>query len=309
MCQGPSTQIAHALIAPFIVALSSQEGSQRSSTTLQECFRCHLGFFSHRFTDEELTAIYSQYRQTGYMETRRHWEPWYRRTVNDAFSEESHALRTRIKFMEELIDSANKSDFRLTVDLGGDGGQFFTRHSSGRRIVVDVSGKEVAPGIEQFQSLEAVQGNPDLVLICHVLEHLNDPTAMLQIVQQCLADDGFLYVEVPLDYPRVRPWHLRSAYRRYVAFVSSFRWLLIGLDFYSGVARQFGFRVPRFGLIKQSEHINYFDESSLQMCLELNGFEIVEMRSDRRASVGGLRLGKLGVLARLCRQTPNKSRE
>jgi hypothetical protein len=58
-----------------------------------------------------------------------------------------------------------------------------------------------------------------------------------------------------------------------------------------------GWKVPRLGIVKQSEHINFFTSSSLRALLESCGFEVTAERQDPDARVGAFRLGRLGMAA------------
>jgi SAM-dependent methyltransferase len=283
------------VVAPFITELAASPA--KSAVTLQHCDSCQLSFFSHRYSDAELKAIYGGYRAPAYVKIRQRWEPWYRAAVNDAYRAGSGEVDVRRAFMQTLIARGGQRLFRMAVDFGGDEGQFFPDSATRRKVVVDVSGQPLREGIESCEDLKSLQGTPDLVMICHVLEHLNDPVALLREVHQVLDAGGVLYVEVPLDMPRLHPWHSRDAYRRYLAVISRTRWLLLLADFVAGVSRQRGLRIPRLGLVKQSEHINYFTESSLHALLAKAGFRVRDCGAEPNASFGGLRLGKLGMVA------------
>jgi ubiquinone/menaquinone biosynthesis C-methylase UbiE len=199
--------------------------------------------------------------------------------------------------MKLVLDSYVPFVSNLTVDFGGDLGQFFPPQSIGERVVVDVSSRELPSGIGRAESIETIDGIPDLVLICHVLEHLNDPLQVLKAISGVQAPGGLLYVEVPLDRPQPKPHHSTSKYFRYLSKITRHRRLLIACDFISGVSRQYGRRIPRFGFIKQSEHINYFSRESLEKLLQLSGYNIQASESDPQATIGGLRMGRLGILA------------
>mgnify|MGYP006435656925 CR=1 FL=1 len=51
------------------------------------------------------------------------------------------------------------------------------------------------------QSLESAEGRFDVILLCHVLEHLKDPAAVLEMIHAHLAPGGVLIIEVPNDRP------------------------------------------------------------------------------------------------------------
>ena len=105
-------------------------------------------------------------------------------------------------------------------------------------------------------------------------------------------------MEVPLDLFRVSQFHATTRYQAYLRRLVRRRLPFVALDFLTGLSRQFRSSVPRLGVIKQSEHINYFSERSLLAALTATGFGVVAQRSDKNAKVGGLRMGCHGVAAR-----------
>ena len=50
-------------------------------------------------------------------------------------------------------------------------------------------------------------------------------------------------------------------------------------------------------MIKESEHINYFSPASLERLLGSAGLRVLAQRSEPNATMGGLRLGRLGMVA------------
>ena len=112
-----------------------------------------------------------------------------------------------------------------------------------------------------------------------------------------LGPDGIVYLEVPLDRFRVSRYHASERYQRYLGKVSQ-RNSFVALDFASGLSRQIRSSIPRFGVVKQSEHINYFSPRAVEAALAITGFTPVAQRSNPNMKVGGLRLGCYGVAAR-----------
>lgn len=298
ICRAPGSVQAFGRIAPFILQLRGAEKDTPSDTTLCCCGACDLTYFSHRFDDETLAAMYSGYRNKQYLSIRRRWEPWYSRNVNSATEPGSDAVVNRVAFMTEIVGSHIPiNDLRNIIDYGGDEGQFFPPSYSGPKFVIEVSGKALVEGVQAAPCLEELPSKPHLVIAAHILEHLVEPTQLVERVRAAIANDGLFYVEVPLDRPIVRPWHGGSPYRRYLGWVSTTRGSWIAADFASGIFRNFGRRVPRFGAVKQSEHINYFSTQSLRALLTVGGFRVISTQADPAATVGGLRMGRLGVLA------------
>jgi Methyltransferase domain len=298
ICGKDSEGLAHGVVAPFVSTLSGLPLGE--PTLLRRCDECDLAFFDSRYGDRELSALYGHYRDDEYLVARRHWEPWYSRNVNDAGSPDAEFVSERRSFMTAVLDAAGMTArLECAVDFGGDEGQFFPNVSIGRRIVCDVSNRELAGGIEHISRLsELADTKPDLFIVAHVLEHLTDPLQPLEEIRRSIADDGIIYVEVPLDRFRVSRFHAGTRYQRYLGSLVRHRFPFMGLDFLSGVSRQFRSSIPSLGVIKQSEHINYFSDRSVKAALVASGFTIVAQRSDENAKVGGIRFGYFGVAAR-----------
>lgn len=298
ICGKEAPTVAHGMVAPFISALSNLPLGQQ--TTLRRCEICDLSFFDFRYGDEELSALYGHYRGDDYRATRHHWEPWYSRHVNDVCSTDTDLASERRSFMMKVLDAAQmNAQLACVVDFGGDEGQLFPRVPTGRRIVCDISNRELPTGIEHISMLsELGDVKPDLVIAAHVLEHLPDPLQPLKDIRRVIAANGIVYVEVPLDLFRVSQFHATIRYRKYLWSLVRHRFPFMASDFLSGLSRQFRSSIPKFGVIKQSEHINYFSRRSLQAALTASGFSVVAHCSDENMKFGGLRMGCCGIAAR-----------
>ncbi|BDE13779.1 hypothetical protein Mkiyose1665_15340 [Mycobacterium kiyosense] len=298
ICGAAATVQAHGRIAPFILELQGDPADAERRTALCCCVTCDLVYFSHRFDEKALDAMYSGYRNGRYLSIRRRWEPWYSRNVNSATEPGSEGAAERVGFLTGIVASyTNINELRNIVDYGGDEGQFFPVGYAGPKYVIEVSGKKLVDGVRAAASLVELPEQPHLVIAAHLLEHLVDPAALVKEVRAAIGEDGLFYVEVPLDRPKVRPWHGGERYRRFLDWVSATHGSWVAADFAAGVARNLGRTVPRLGAVKQSEHINYFSTKSLRALLAAGNFRVVCTQADPTASVGGLRMGRLGVLA------------
>ena len=296
-CDTPAPLTSLAVIAPFVAEIVGL--SRRQRVGYRECAQCGLTFFDHRYSDAEVERLYGGYRSSEYVRIRRSWEPWYRDSVNDAYLPGSEAVTGRVTFEQDVLLAGGGLDRPLecAVDFGGDQGQFFPDIPIRRRVVVDLSDKPLMPGVERVASLDELSESPDLIVIAHVLEHVSNPRELLLQLHRALAPSGFLYVEVPLDRPRVRRWHSSRAYGAWLDAVSRRRWSFLPCDFASGVAKQLGWKIPRLGVLKESEHVNFFDARSLTSLLESAGFEVKATKAEPSARTGHLRLGRLGIAA------------
>lgn len=298
ICKVKGEVVASGYVAPFILQLSGELPNGPRETMLCSCQRCDFVYFSDRFDDRTMAAMYSGYRSEKYLAVRRHWEPWYSIAANTATAPGSKAVTERVRFLTDLLNSyTDVNSVRNIVDYGGDEGQFFPVSYEGPKFVIDVSGKSLVDGVQSAASLAELPFQPHLVIAAHLMEHVVDPVAVVREVRRALGADGLFYVEVPLDRPKVRKWHETQPYRRYLRWVSVHRSTWIAADFVAGVARNFGFTLPRLGAVKESEHINYFSQQSLHALLAAGGFKVVCSNADPTATVGGLRIGLLGALA------------
>lgn len=263
------------------------------------CDSCDFVWYAERYDDATLAAIYGEYRDGSYVATRRRWEPWYSAAVNNAYDPGSPQILGRTAFMTKVLSAAlDVQRLRSIADYGGDMGQFFPTEYTGPKFVIEVSGKPLMPGVTAVESLGKLPEPPHLVICAHLLEHLPDPGAVVREIGDALPDDGYLYVEVPLDRPSVHGWHATTTYRSYLARLASVRPAFVAADFATGVARNLGFAIPRLGAVKESEHINYYSARSMRALIERADLRVAQVVEDPHAKTGGLRMGRIGVLAK-----------
>jgi Methyltransferase domain len=298
ICGAAGSLIAYGTVAPFIVELAGLGSDESRRTSLMRCDPCDFVWYAERYDDATLAAIYSEYRDDGYVRTRRRWEPWYRASVNNAYDPGSPQIVGRTAFMTQVLGATlDIQRLRSIADYGGDMGQFFPPEYPGPKFVIEVSGKPLLPGVTGVESLRELPEPPNLVICAHLLEHLPDPGAVVREIAEALPDDGYLYVEVPLDRPAVHGWHATTRYRSYLARLASVRPAFVAADFATGVARNLGRAIPRLGAVKESEHINYYSARSMRVLIEQAGFRVAHVVEDPQAKTGGLRMGRMGVLA------------
>lgn len=296
ICDGAAVLKAHARLAPFIATLIGS--SINEATKLLSCTTCDFDFFEKRFNTAEERAIYSEYRTGKYLKVRQNWEPWYTNSVNEAYVPENPSVDARVNFMEQVIShSVVGSSLDLVVDVGGDQGQFFPKREIKRKIVIDLSDKELRPGVSRISDIGELQSKADLIIAAHLLEHLSDPRNFLIEMKGHLKPGGHIYLEVPLDRPSIRKWHSSSTYANYLRTINS-KPVFVFLDFFTGILRNFGFTVPRIGIVKESEHINYFSSTSLEKIALKSGYSIIHSAQDNSSRAGFFRLGKAGLIAK-----------
>jgi hypothetical protein len=304
-CGKGSEFIAYGVVAPWILILWGRELKEPIRTTLEYCNSCKLKFFSYRYNSKEASDLYQDYRNEIWFHIRHSFEPWYGRGTNNAYiGPDAHdKIAVRRKFTEDLllnsgIDIHNLGDY---LDFGGDSGQFFPEGVKGRKILFDLQSPQL-DGIETISSLSELQSKVKTVSNCYVLEHVSDINLNLREMGGCLEDEGYILIELPFDDFRTHSFHKTDSYLWYLDFIFAHKFLFIVMDFFSGLYRQFFNKIPLFGVIKQSEHINYFTPQALIKCVENNGFKVVyNTTPERKNYVGLIKQGRFGLVAQMNR--------
>jgi hypothetical protein len=298
ICEQPANFLAYAVVAPWISELGD---APNSFSTYQRCENCDFNFFSHRYTDTELATIYADYRGGDFFRVRHSWEPWYNNSVNGAFTDDDSAtdqITKRRDFMISALERVFPQGSRINgcVDFGGDYGQFFPDNAFEPKILIDLSGKQV-PGVVVHKSLDELQEPVDLIMNCNVIEHMTVVNEIINEMKNNISPNGYLYIELPLDRFKVRKFHRSETYRKYLKFLVRHRNMFILTDFLSGLFRQFFGYIPFFGIVKQSEHINYFSKKSIEQLIAKSEASIVYMSPpDFEYRVGHIKQGRISVI-------------
>ena len=257
--------ISHATVAPWICSIL---GDSRQLSKLFQCIPCDFRFYNLRYSEKQVSTLYQAYRGEKYFSIRNRWEPWYRKSENGLYNPEvglRNIIKRRERMSRELRMANVRENFKNALDYGGDTGQFFPESVSGERYLVDISDFDAIDSRIQIvrKVADIPQGSVDLIMACMILEHLSSFENFCTEVSDVMARNGILYVELPLDGFRVHKWHSSEAYRRYLSLINRIPLLFVFLDFVSGLARNYFRMIPIFGIVKQSEHINYFSKRSI----------------------------------------------
>lgn len=275
-------------------------------TELVECPVCKLVYFTVDFSEVELQRMYDGYRGGAYLKRRHRYEPWYTKRVNQAIGHSPIVLEHRRRHLRSLISDAvdrgvARSPSRV-LDVGGDEGQFIPDiESITTKAVLEVSGVRPIEGVGNLGSWREVEAfQPDLIMMCHVLEHTSGARDMVLSSAVALSEGGLLYLEVPLDRPSRLPRVM--SHRRYAAYtrcLARHPALFMFADGLSLLSKRILGRPIIGSATKQNEHINFFDEASLSQVLENLGFQkVVESVYKPSSGVPILDVSALGVLYR-----------
>ena len=281
-CLSPSTEVlCAAVIAPWIQGEhESKVASQERLSEYCRCNGCGLYFYSKRFTESQLEMMYSHYRDERYQKHRQRFEPWYTKKVNFGIgnSQETIALRKAnlLKLVNRAVINGTISPPMSIVDWGGDQGQFIPdfQHAP-KKMVYEISNVKPISGVGQVASIQEIKTvEPDFIMICHVLEHDHCARETINTITELIPENGILYIEVPDDRISITPKHHTSVW--WQLFLLNHRLLFIVLDAYSlFTLRILKKRLP-LQILKQSEHVNFFNRDSIVVVLKSFGFEPID---------------------------------
>lgn len=156
------------------------------------CRRCRFVFQPERFSDTLLTALYKE--DTSF--------------ASEEAKENSPIIRSclaeRQAFISKVLAAHGINAGATVLDVGGGRGECCHHLTQWHKIVVaDVSECDpVDPRIVKVSGLflrRLKEGEFDIVVMNHVLEHVFSPTEFLASANQVLKTGGILIVEVPFE--------------------------------------------------------------------------------------------------------------
>jgi hypothetical protein len=115
-------------------------------------------------------------------------------------------------------------------------------------------------------------------MICHVLEHVQDPLSFLRDISSHVRTGGFTLISLPCESFSLRFVMNRPAAKkqkmRYLSLIQKSPFLEKLIDFYSTFGKVKLNLIPPFGFIKQSEHLTIFNKTAIIRMLERSGFAL-----------------------------------
>jgi hypothetical protein len=274
-CRSTDLASLPAVVAPFLAHYAV--GAPPSRCSLLECRRCDFRFFDSRLAEDEVARLYAGYRGEEYFRARRRYESWYTRKFNAKIGHDANAIAARRHTVESLVAAhVDLQSIHTVLDYGGDEGQFIPQAVGADKYVFELSDAIPILGVTKIESEERLRGRRfDLVMLCHVLEHCSEPLVALRIVKELASGPSLCYVELPYERIDFRFAGRGWLYERYLGALLHLPPLLELVDFYSTVVRVRRNAIPPLGIIKCHEHLNFFNEKSLDALLRSAGFEVL----------------------------------
>jgi len=274
-CGGDRFEARGAMLAGFVAARAMNEAPR--TCRLCRCFECGVLFYDHRLAEDEIKRLYDGYRGEAYFAARHRWEPFYTRATNDSLGGgDEIAWRRQIYHRTLAPWAVGDAKLDSVLDYGGDRGQLIVEGPGRHHYVYEISGRNALDGVTLIDNEAGLIGRKfDLVLACHLLEHMSEPFAGLVQIAGHVRTQGLLYLEVPFDRPRFEDIPRGTWYTSYLNVLSkSDRAVILAGLLGDAFLGRIG-RMPPIGFYKAHEHLQHFDLKSLRMLIERAKLELL----------------------------------
>jgi Methyltransferase domain len=243
--------------------------------SILKCSACGTQYFDLLVTDEQLDRLYEDYRGEKYFKQRHHFEPWYTSAINSGMGGDAEMSKRRVALKGALAQAGVKDDFRSVLDHGGDRGQMLRDLRASRKSVHEISGVACDPGIEAIGEVEMRAVTWDLILSCHVLEHLTFPGKFLTDLVSLGRTGTIYYIEVPDEsVPRSR-FNATAIQRQWLRWLIAHPHIFKLFDFLStGIRARLGVALPLM-FFPLREHLTFFTVSGLKSLLTQKGLSVL----------------------------------
>jgi hypothetical protein len=283
VCASPALRTRPAFTAPFIAKRIWD--SAPFPVEFVTCSACSFQFFNPRLEPHEEAKLYASYRDERYQEERFAFEAFYTKAFNDGLSSRDALAARRGRIAAVLGSFVNGGAVRTVLDFGGASGELVAGLVPGATTYVyDVSGVDTVPGVTSCASLaECRETSPDLIVCSNVLEHVAEPREMVRELAGLARRGTLIFVEVPFEAPQSLLYTLKQLAK-------------LGLLM---AKRPNVFRTLRFpaALYQMHEHVNLFDDASLERVMALDGLEVRAKGSYAPRSLLARTMGSMGFCA------------
>lgn len=275
-CDGASLRRVPAVLMPFlahrIFGWDSAEitpdwnmrdlalGRAYSVCNTLACEACGLIFLDMRFDDEEMAALYADYRGPAYRAEREQFEPGYG-ARNDILLGGSPYIPTIEAILAPYVGASPR-----VLDWGGDTGVNTPfKGTASIHHIYEISNKPVVANARRIDFEEAISVEYDLIVSLQVLEHVPFPGELLDKISMVMKPKTVLYMEVPHEEL------MRTVLETGTRIAQKRHW---------------------------HEHINFFSETAITAMLRRSGLQPL-MQVSHSVSAGGRNCQVFSVAAAL----------
>lgn len=258
------------LISSFLIERAF--GNKKQKTDLLLCENCSIRFFELRPNEEQMSELYKDYRGEEYQKQREKHESFYTPELNYLLGHNPQAVKNRKEVLSNVLKkNVDISTIKTVLDYGGDQGQFIPDDLNAEKFVYEVSNIEPLNGITSIANKEELKNYKwDLIMCCHVLEHVSYPVELLNEILSLLSQGGLLYIELPnepmIKSPRRKKSKLGRIIKRIIGDrVGKFRFIL---KKYAEEGNVFVYPI-------MNEHINFFEIKTFEHIFNSSKYQIL----------------------------------
>jgi hypothetical protein len=159
-----------------------------------ECATCGLVFLDIRFSDDELSRLYHDYRGEDYTRLREGYEPGY-----SVHNDELKAGIPYLAAVEDFLRPHVTLPLSL-LDWGGDTGRNSPFKAQAKPFhIYDISHAPPVAGAAFVALGDIGKEDYDLIVCSNVLEHIPHPIDLLEEIARYMTDKTVLYLEAPFE--------------------------------------------------------------------------------------------------------------
>ncbi len=245
---------------------------------LLHCTSCRTRFFELAVSANDLGRLYADYRGEAYLRQRQRFEPWYSRAYNDSIGGDTEMRARREVLRAALAESGVGDRFQAVLDHGGDRGQMLLDLKAPRLAVFEISGAAPEPGVTSIDLATMQASNWDLILSCHVLEHVPDPRGYIGDLVALGQPGTTFFLEVPNETFRSFAFNRSDVQRAWIAWVATKPSLFKLFDFLSSGVRIKLRAVPPLLFVALREHLTFFTIAGLTHLLQDAGLTVLSAK-------------------------------
>lgn len=245
-----------------------------------KCSSCGSKFFNVNVSNNQLSRLYDGYRDNNYFQLRNSFEPWYSKRINDDIGGEKNFSKRRKVLIDALASAKIDNNFFTVLDHGGDQGQmlsgvnFKEKINANKKYVYDISGKLPSNGIKHIDHNEMLKINWDLILSCHVLEHLTDPEKYISDLARIGRNGTLYFFEVPNEVWTSFKINQTVFQFNWLNLLINFRYIFKWMHLISVIFKLKLKFIPPFLFPALSEHLNFFTVKGLGKILQKAGLRV-----------------------------------
>lgn len=282
LCGSTDIETVATVVSDFVMSriCKNYKWKENYKTNLCFCKNCSFAYYDYRFNEEETYNLYKNYRNENYQKTREFYECWYTPRINQLLNNDLIMLNEQKKQITTMLFSNTSNEIKIALDYGGNEGKTFTDGiGTEKQYVYDISKVRPIEGIELItKSTDLTKYNYDFIMCNALFEHLAYPIDVLKQIAKLGNAHTFFYIEVPSENPFIKG--------NKFSVIKNLK-LIFNPNYSLRRLVRFYFKSRRGPFMPMKEHINFFTKKSLQIMLEMNGFEVLELNETvRKSSLG-----------------------